>query len=253
VNPSRGRWEFRTAADGDDGRLRGNVGYLVKTFVAERPLLSLVTGRVRRPALALRGDTDVVIEGYPKSANSFVAHAFAMVQPRPIRVSHHIHAPGQVVVAARRRLPVLVLVRSPVDAAARVAVVRPAVSLRLLLRGWVRFYAPLLRWRRSFVVGRFDEVTSDLGSVIVRMNERFGTRFVPFEHTSDNLAATFRALEDDWASRIAPDDPAFEFHVNRPSAARAALTEELAERLRGPRYASLRARAEDLFDRITAS
>lgn len=240
----------RTDADPDAGRAVANLVYPVKVFVAARPAFAVATAKVRRPNLALQRDTDVVVEGFPKSANSFVTHAFRMPQGRPLQITHHTHAAGVVIAACRKGVPALVLIRQPVDAVSRIALVRPHISLRLLLRGWISFYRPLLPWRGRFAVASFEEVTTDLGAVMTEMNERLGTRFVPFEHTPENEQEAFRALEDDWATRIDPTELGHELNVGRPSHNRDAMTEDILAKLRSVSYDPLRARASSLYDQI---
>jgi len=246
-----GRYRSRTSSDPDDGRLLDNAVYAAKTIVGARPTVGVWITRVRRSHLALRNDTDVVIEGYPKSANAFVAHAFQAAQPRHLRIAHTTHVAGQVIAACRRGVPALVLIRSAAQSVSRVALVRPNVSLELLLRGWIRFYEPLLPWRSKFAVGSFPAVTRDLGAVMAAMNQRLGTTFTPFDHTPENQRAAFGAMEKDWATRIDPGSPEFDVHAGRPSSYRDSLTTGIEEKLRSPRYAALLARAAEL-ERVVA-
>lgn len=245
-NDATRRYRARTSSDPDDGRALDNAVYLAKTIVGVRPDLGVWITRMRRPHLAFRGDTDVVIEGFPKSANAFVAHAFQAAQPRQLKIAHTTHVAGQVIAACRGGVPALVLVRTPAEAVSRVALVRPAVSLELLLRGWIRFYEPLLPWRSRFALGPFSAVIGDLGAVMTAMNQKLGTSFTPFEHTPENQHQAFDAMERDWATRIDRGAPEFDIHAGRPSPYRDALTSEIEEKLRGPRYARLLARAETL-------
>jgi hypothetical protein len=62
---------------------RWRTSYRSKTLIGARPLLAVPITRIRRPDHALRRDTDAVIEGYPKSANGFVTHAFRWAQDLP--------------------------------------------------------------------------------------------------------------------------------------------------------------------------
>lgn len=243
---AEGRYRFRDANDPDGGRPFANAVYTAKTIVGARPNFGVWITRIRRSDKAFRDDTDVVIEGYPKSANAFVSHAFEVAQPRQIRVAHTTHVAGQVIAAARRGIPALVLIREPAQAVSRFALVRPDVSLELLLRGYIRFYRPLLPWRSRFAVGSFEAVSRDLGAVMSAMNEKLGSAFTPFDHTPENQRAAFEAMETDWATRIDPGTPEFEMYAGRPSADRDALTNAIEEKLRGPRFGALLAEAAAL-------
>lgn len=65
-----------------------------------------------------------------------------------------------------------------------------------LLRGYLRFYEPLRPYRGGFVVADFPEVVEGgLGSVIRRLNERFGTSFSEFEATEANVERCLREID----------------------------------------------------------
>ena len=195
--------------------------YEAKTLLAPRPRLALPATRWRARSghgEAVDQDTDLVIEGYPRSANNFALAAFQLAQPEPARIAHHTHAPATVRAAVRWGVPVLLLVRDPEDAVLEFVIRRPALSVGQALRGYVRFHEPLLGYRDRIVVGSFDDVTTDFGAVIRRLNHRFGTEFREFEHTPENVRACFSAIERHYRTRY--EDDRFEQVVARPSEAR---------------------------------
>jgi hypothetical protein len=188
--------------------------------------------------------------GYPRSANSFAVAAFRMAQRRAVRVAHHVHAPAQVIAAVRAGIPAMVLIREPEEAVLERMLVRPWLDVAQAVRAYLRFYRPLFRHRGSFVTGRFPDVTSDFGTVIRRVNERFDTSFQEFRHLDTNVQACFDGMERDWLQRVGPGLE-LEMRVGRPSE----LRDEMKERLR-PRYRSVRseaAAAQALYDRFTES
>lgn len=152
------------------------------------------------------GDTDVCIEGYARSANSFAVGAFRRAQPEPVDVAHHSHRPAPVLQAVRRGVPAVVLIRDPVDAViSRRALTlqnharseedgRPPTTIPYvgLLREWIDFYETLEPVRDRVVVAPFEVVTRDFGSVIEEVNERFGTDFTPFGHEPEEARAIGR-------------------------------------------------------------
>jgi hypothetical protein len=152
-------------------------------------------------------DTQIVIEGFPRTANTFSVYAFQMAQTAPVRVAHHLHAPSQVIFAARRGVPAVVLVRPPEDAVLSLASWSPHVSLGHALAAYSRFYERLLPYRERCVAAEFRDVTSDLGRVIDAVNARYGTRFARFEHTPANVEACYALVEEKsrrppWADAI---------------------------------------------------
>ncbi len=233
----------------------GKADYEVKTIVARYPSLAIPMARRRRHGSLLGPDTELVIEGFPRSGNSFAVAAFTLAQDRPVAVAHHVHAPAHVIAAIRAGEPSLVVIREPGEAVATFVIRHPDdpdISMRQALRGYVRFYRPLLPHRAGFVVGPFGEVTTDFGAVIRRINARFGTTFVEFDHTEENVRACFEAIDRHWRGTGA-SGTTLERVVARPSTARDLVKEAVRSRYGAPELAALRGRAERLYATLALS
>ncbi len=220
--------------------------YEAKTVVSGHPSLALPAARWRGHGEVVHAGTDLLIEGYPRSANSFAVAAFRLAQGRPVAVAHHTHAPGLVLAALKLGVPALVLIRDPDESVLEFVILRPNLTIRQALRGWVRFYATLLPHRERFVVGSFPEVTSDFGGAIRRVNERFGTGFREFEHTEDNVRECFRQMDAYWRDRLGPAG-SVEPYVGRPSEKRERMKDEMRGAYRLTVPAALRSRAARLY------
>jgi hypothetical protein len=230
----------------------------------------------RHPLGVVTRDTELVIEGYMRSANTFSTVAFQTSQPRPVRLAHHLHAPSQIIAAARMGIPALVPIREPQAAAISVAIRSPQVSLRQALQAHLRFHQALLPYRGSFHVALFEDVTTDMGAVVAALNERFGTSFEPFRHTPENVQRVYDLI-DERARHPAYADAIRQFvsgtitseqlnaararangtinelaehRVARPSASRRGSQERLAERYSAPDLADLRDRADAVYRRL---
>jgi hypothetical protein len=231
------RWDARTVA----GRYPGLYLPMIRRRYRE--------GQFQIP---LRDDTELVIDGFMRSGTTFAFTAFEVAQPRKVRVAHHAHAPAQIIGAVRQGTPVLLLVRRPEDAARSLVVRLPHLTLSQALRSYARFHAPLLPLRDRIVVGTFEEATADLGDLIRRVNDRFGTEFVPFEHTPEHLAAV-RSRIDEGDRREFGTGMDFERKVGRPSAARDRMKDALREAYDADDLAKLRADAERCYAAMLAT
>ncbi|WP_456426212.1 hypothetical protein [Rhodocaloribacter sp.] len=197
--------------------------------------------------LGVKRNTQLVIEGFPRSANSFAVTAFESAQRRPVRIAHHLHVPAQVIRGVAWGLPTLVLMRNPVDAVLSLILREPYRSPEQCFREYVAFYRSIESLRDCFVVGEFREVTGNLGRVIERLNDAFGTAYFPFEHSPENVAQVFRTLE-----RLEMEDGAVkELAVARPSVERERRKEALRRRFEAPRLAALIAEATGIYERLT--
>jgi hypothetical protein len=227
----------------------GRFLYELKTLVAMHPFLALPVARARGHGEVVEGDTEIVIEGFPRTGSSFAVAALRRAQGRPMKVAHHVHAPAQLMMAARWEIPAMVLIRAPEDTILSMVIRNPGVAIRDAIKGYERFYRPLLPIRDSFLIVTFEEVTSNFGKVIGRINERFGTDFIPFVHSEENAASILAEIEADYLTRTPPGER-FEEIVPRPSERRREQKEELRANYRHPALASARAAVDSLYERF---
>jgi len=189
---------------------------------------------------ALCRETELVIEGFPRSANSWSVVAFREAQGREVRLAHHRHAEAQVLAAARRGLPVVVLVRRPADAIRSLKLRNPEIDQNDALRRWTRFYEAVVKVSDKVVIATFEQATGDFGKVIDRINARFACDFARCEASEEFREHVFAAMERDNA-----DNPAF---AARPSPERSRALQALALDLAPQALA----RANAFYDRLAA-
>ncbi|TCP39296.1 hypothetical protein [Rhodovulum marinum] len=183
--------------------------YRATIWVSTRPTLYYglrrLTGRFDK--LCVTKNTDIVIEGYPRSANSTTAHGFIDRQVGDIRLAHHKHHVAQLLQAARKGLPAVVLIRKPATAMlSNLALVEEAryrgedrpekpLSFSDVAFSWLMFYETLEPYLDKIVIAPFDEVTQDLKPMIEDVNATFGTEF-----QSESTAAA-KSTELGWHAR----------------------------------------------------
>jgi hypothetical protein len=170
----------------------------LRTRVCEHPRLYLPFARRKYPGPSpevLSAETELVIDGYTRCGSTFAVYGFQLAQDRPVRLAHHLHAPAQVVAAVRKGIPTLVVIREPEGAVLSQVIREPDVALPDALYAYARFYECLMPRRHGVVVADFEEVTHSFGSVIRRINARFGTSFREFDHTEANTAECFRLIK----------------------------------------------------------
>jgi hypothetical protein len=194
-------------------------------------------------ALPCSADSELVIEGYPRSANTFSIVAFSQAQSRPVKVAHHLHASAQVLRGVELGLPVLVLMRKPEDAALSLMIRYDFLSARQALSDYIRFYQTISHLKDHFVLGFFEEVTQDFGAVIRRVNSFFKTDFTPFDHTEENVARCFATIERMNREKFAGDEAA----IARPSSERKLIKQTRQRELEDPALQPLLRQAQALY------
>lgn len=143
-------------------------------------------------------NTELVIEGYPRSGNSFAEAAIRFAQnDRHLHLAHHTHSAGHVLEAIRRDLPVLLLFRDPIDAAASfMEECQGSLSASVALWEYVQFHEPLLKYEHKLVLGHFQTLTTQFPALIHRVNQRFGCHFRDFEHTPETVKEIRKKVDE---------------------------------------------------------
>lgn len=142
-------------------------------------------------------DTQLVIEGFPRSANTFAVRAFQSAQPVKLRMAYHFHAPAQILQASRLGIPTLVVIRDPKDAVASFVGRWSEVSVTQALELYISFYKSIYLCRSSYVLGEFEEVTQHFSKTVQRINRRFGQEFrLPCDSPSDREKILKRIVKD---------------------------------------------------------
>jgi hypothetical protein len=213
------------------------------------PWLVRAQRRRRNNLRAARG-IDIVIDGFPRSANTFSARSFEFANPAA-RASHHMHTPANILLGVRYGIPAVVLIRKPEDAVPSEVIREPRKSVRRALLEWNSFYARVLPLLDQVVVADFATVTTDYSVVIDEVNRRFGTSFVPYRNSAEADEQVFAAIDARARSR-GKSGSRLESQVPRPSTTRAEQKPRLQAELGRGDLRPLLARAQALYAQFAA-
>jgi hypothetical protein len=231
--------------------------FAARRWLLHFPAMYLLISRLRHPpdpsfltgAEAVSADTDLLIAGLPRTGNSFAVNAFRLAQQWPVRVAHHEYPPAQIMGAARYGVPALLIVRDPDEVAVSRVASHPPLTLKQALADYVQCYEAVRRWREHYVLATFPEIVGDFGSVIRRINDKFGTQFAEFQHTAENVQQAFDLIDDRYLS-MGSDNRAFSRQVARPSREREEAKAALQEELVSAKHAALRESAQRVFRQL---
>lgn len=174
----------------------------------------------------VRARSDLVLEGFPRSANSFLRESLLAVGP-DLEIASHVHQAPHVRRGVELGVPVVVVVREPLPAVASMLLREPERRAEDLLRWYVRFHAGV--WpvvERVSLVG-FRAATARLPDVMAGIGHQVGRTLAPAG--DDHDARVFARLEQVDRERLGSAD---EHHVARPSAARNESAATIREALR---------------------
>jgi len=200
-----------------------------RRFITETPGVSELFVRLdpRMVYTRVTAETRLVIDGFPRSANSYAHVAFLYANGTDFPLCSHRHSHQSIRSGVKRGLPTIVLIREPGPAIASTLQhtpdTRPATAIDL----YRTFYEGVLPVLDRVLVVTFEAATGEFGDVIRRCNAKFGTDFVPYERTEEAEAAVARMIERTTAFAFGSDG--HEQRVPRPSAHRAPADEIIAQ------------------------
>jgi len=194
---------------------------VMRTPVADLIVLLDPTTRGRR----VTRSTQLIIEGYPRVGNTYARAAFEHANGPDVPVSSHMHSYRSIQKGIRRRIPTIALVRAPDQVLGSLLQFNPTQEADEALKNYSAFHRTLSTHVDDIIVADFAEVTSDFGSVIKRVNARYGTSFVPYVKTPESEEAVFAAID---SVSLAHDGQRFGAAVSRPSTERKSASDVIA-------------------------
>lgn len=204
--------------------------------------------------------TDVVVEGFPGSGNTFAVAALATSQADGTRIAHHLHVPAQIKRAIRLEKPILVVVRPPKDAISSFLVRATHLQPQLDRITWeyARYHRFLHSRQDHVVIAEFEEVTRNFGAVVNRLNRKFAIGLAPFDHNDENVRRCFDWIDGwyrlgGWIDQRARDGrgiPDLSRQAPGPSAKRHSGKEALAEAFEKPRVAEALRAADAAYEML---
>lgn len=150
-------------------------------------------------------DSEIVIEGFPRSGNSFACSAFRKANPSVTRIGTHVHMPCQIIMATRYQIPCIVLLREPVAAVCsliafsmqigdreRCGDAKTVADINGLFHYYADFYERTYKVREQVVWAPFKQVTRDFGAIVTEVNNHFHRAFNVFDQSQDQVEEIFR-------------------------------------------------------------
>jgi hypothetical protein len=143
---------------------------------------------------------DVLIEGYPRSSNTYTLYMFLVSQKHAIshgktsteppyssgiKLNGHTHTPAVVIQAVRYKKPICFLIRRPDTAIVSWHIAYHTdfeevkgdnMTLEDRLDYYIHYHKAILPYKKSIYIANFDRTTTDFKSVIVGLMEYYGIK-----------------------------------------------------------------------------
>lgn len=189
--------------------------------------------------------TQLVVEGFPRGGNTFTVFALQNAAHNQLRIASHVHHPSQVKLAVERGLPIVLVVREPIAVLSSYMTYAQHGRVSDVFKEYSSYHRELIPYVDQVLVCEFEEIVSDMSSVIARINRRFSIEIPPFDQSPTNVDAVFAEIARQHQllhPNLDPDQVA-----PRPTIARREITEGYRSELLDPRRSALRNEALNLF------
>ncbi len=206
--------------------------------------------RTHEPHHLCRPDTRLVVEGYPRSSNSF---AVDMIGEAAIgfvhrsQIAHHTHDVANLQIAQAYGIPKVILIRTPEDAILSFHIYSRAPIPRCAVK-YADFYAEALKlMKRNAALIHFRDITGDFSTVIARINA-IGDFNIPEDQDFEVIRTRALGLVRGRASGASQEDAVRQ--VAAPNEQREAIKKTLRGDVRD--FLAEHPRAQRVYERVMA-
>lgn len=206
--------------------------------------------RYRKYSMLVTKATDIVVEGFPRCANTFAVAYLSVTNRDPLTIARHTHSIAQIKMALTLHKPTAILIREPSDAVASWAV-RDNIPLKYALSEYVSFYTFIERHIAHLVIVDFATLIKTPSVLPERLNRRFNLGLTVENSSTEVLskvANLVESMERDYSGAVAD----FEAKVSRPSEKRASANATAKAALNDYAESKASKRATQIYRRLLA-
>lgn len=196
-------------------------------------------------------DTELLIDGFPRSANTF-AYAFIELTQPVKKIAHHVHLPVQFSRSIRFSTPAVFLIRNPVDAAISMSIRRPTYFPYLIFLYYFLFHKRISKIINSLLIVKFEEVISDPNSIIRKLRNSQYSGFIEVEFTQ-NLKEMINKRVDELDMINRNDSQIKNSTVARPTEYRKNAGEKIRGDFHSKRYSGIIKKCHLVYNSIIES
>ena len=140
-------------------------------------LLHIYCKYIQNKDIVVGSDTELVIEGYPRSANTYSVAVLYVSNGLAMRIGRHVHGSAQLVQGVKKGIPAVLLLRNPVDAVVSLLLRNPCLSAKTMFNNYVLFHSALVKYTKDIVVVAFKLAITSMDLVIEHVNCKYDTSF----------------------------------------------------------------------------
>ena len=151
-------------------------------------------------------NTDVCIEGFQRSGNSYLFMCLSVSNPH-LRIAHHIHGIAQIRLAVKLGVPCIVLIRDPAASLASLLTWDDRLGVDIAIKSYLRYYKGLLSLPMNVFFVDFEDLIVDVNKVIRAFNECYMLGIKELSMTKTELKAVMNDRQHKYINRASAPFP----------------------------------------------
>lgn len=221
-----------------------NLKYKIANRISDYPgIYTIISKKLTGRDCYTTRHSDIVIDGHPRSANTYATYAFKMAQTKDVIIANHIHKKSQFLIAEKYGIPAILLIRNPLDCISSLLIRQPKYNPVVLFEGYSYLYEGL-KSSNSFVVGDFEDIINNYAEIIRRVNMKFGKKFDLYYKTPENEDIVKHIVHTQDELKDASD---YDQRVAYPNESRKKIMGDIKSRLLEPKYKSYYDKCQDIY------
>lgn len=222
-----------------------NIKYKLANQASNYPIIYSIVSRLLsgRDCYTTK-NTDIVIDGFPRSGNTYATYAFIVAQKKNLIVANHIHKKSQFLLAEKYGIPAILLIRQPVETISSLMIRQPKYDPAVLFEGYYFFYNSL-KISNAFILAPFDKLIDNYGQIIQKVNDKFGTTFDLYQKSIENEEKVKRIVQTQDELKNAKD---YDQRVAYPNAERKKMKKDILDTLKNSFYAEKLQKCNEIYE-----
>lgn len=180
-----------------------NLRLLLRSFLSSSRIyfyLIFIKNKFKYPNNIANENTDIILEGYPRSGNSYLYLLIKQLNPN-IKISSHTHMIVHIKHGISLNKKIIVLIRSPLAACSSRLVFQKNLTPALALKDYIKFYSYIRKNQDEVLIINSDKMFSDNLYIIHKLKNTTYKKKFDISINQDAIFNDLKKENDDISKR----------------------------------------------------
>lgn len=146
--------------------------------------------------------TDIVVEGFPRSSNTFLTVALTKLLGEGVSIANHYHSSAQFSLGYKLKKPMVLVVREPLNCLVSNLLYYPNRSREEIVDDYILFHENIKQYLPDIFVVDFNDVTTNPLALIAKISDEFDLEIDTASYDQDTFVSNIMGLVKEHADRL---------------------------------------------------